>query len=239
MAKRRKRKDESKRQLSCGDDLQAVSHLKWAITTGKHWYIALLEAMGLWEKEQERYKGRDYHYLIGDEAFDWLLLAERLCMEIDGLIPEKEKIDLLFFAKPPLELSSEEFKGLIGEVKYHAYLNYLYGIVVEEALSLAVEEEVRKERHPFVFYSEEEIQQEAYKRIYGVDLDTLLRCFRVERGYAQQAAISLTEMKEFTYWLFQYRVKHCEKAKVASDTKKALEYLQHQWMKRSLSNLLA
>jgi len=32
-------------------------------------------------------------------------------------------------------------------------------------------------------------------------------------------------MKEFTYWLFKYRLKHCDKARVASDTKKALDWL--------------
>jgi hypothetical protein len=35
-------------------------------------------------------------------------------------------------------------------------------------------------------------------------------------------------MKEFTYWRFKYRLDHCEKAKVASDTKKALHWLKSQ-----------
>ncbi len=39
----------------------------------------------------------------------------------------------------------------------------------------------------------------------------------------------LTELKEFTYWLFKYRMLHCDKAKVASDTRKGLRLLQHQW----------
>ncbi|GAJ03845.1 unnamed protein product, partial [marine sediment metagenome] len=30
---------------------------------------------------------------------------------------------------------------------------------------------------------------------------------------------------EFTYWLFKYRLNHCDKARVASDTKKGLEQL--------------
>jgi hypothetical protein len=33
-------------------------------------------------------------------------------------------------------------------------------------------------------------------------------------------------MKEFTYWLFKYRLKHGDPARVASDTKKALEWLR-------------
>ena len=36
------------------------------------------------------------------------------------------------------------FRDFIGPTKYRAYLNYWYGVIVEEALQLAVEEEVRK-----------------------------------------------------------------------------------------------
>jgi len=53
----------------------------------------------------------------------------------------------------------------------------------------------------------------------------LLKHFRREKGYHQLMSISLTELKEFTYWLFKYRLEQCEKARVASDTKKALEQL--------------
>ena len=32
--------------------------------------------------------------------------------------------------------------------------------------------------------------------------------------------------REFTYWLFKFRVKNSDKAKVASDTTKGLNYLE-------------
>ena len=54
---------------------EAIKHLEQAIAGGKHWYLALLEAIGLWNTAEETYSGRTYHYLIGGEAFDWLLLA--------------------------------------------------------------------------------------------------------------------------------------------------------------------
>ena len=79
-----------------GADREAILHLREAISTGKNWYVALLEAIGLWGSAEELHDGRYYRYLIGGEAFDWLSLAERLCQEIDGLVPEGEKIDLLF-----------------------------------------------------------------------------------------------------------------------------------------------
>jgi len=138
---------------SCGD-AKAIRHLKQAIAKGKHWYIALLEAIGLCDMPKETCNGYTYYYLVADEAFDWLLLAERLCQAVDGLLPNDEKARLLFYAKPPLNLPTERFKELIGNVKYRQY-----------------------------------------------------------------------ELKEFTYWLFKYRLKHCDKARVASDTKKALNWL--------------
>ncbi|HJX69998.1 MAG TPA: hypothetical protein VJ441_02775, partial [Dehalococcoidia bacterium] len=213
-------------------DKEAIQHLKQSILSGKQWYIALLEAIGLWGSAEEIYNGQTYRYLIAGEAFDWLLLAERLCSEVDGLLPEEEKSDLLFSAIPPIELSPREFKKLIGETKFRAYLNYFYGVVVEEALILAVEEEVYKERRSFARYQEDLIQQEAYHRVYDTDMTALLHQFRQERGYPHRRSITLREQKEFTYWLFKYRLKHCDKERVASDTKKALQYLQHQWALR-------
>ena len=53
--------------------------------------------------------------------------------------------------------------------------------------------------------------------------------FRKDRGYRHKKSMSLEEVKEFTYWLFKYRVKNCDKERVASDTKRALEELARQW----------
>jgi len=203
----------------------AVEHLKSELAAGKHWFLALLEAIGLWEIPAEVYNGRTYCYLIADEAFDWLLLAQRLCESIDGLIPQEEKDNLIFHGKPPIEVSPDEFKNYIGVLKYQQYLNYFYGITVEEALIQAVRDEVRKERRVFGYREEEDHDSEVFPRIYGVGRMELLREFRSERGHPQQRSISLTELKEFTYWLFKYRVSRCDRARVASDTKKGLRRL--------------
>jgi hypothetical protein len=208
-----------------GGNAKAISHLEQAIIGGRHWYTALLEAIGLWTDGEETYNGRHYRYLIDGEAFDWLLLAERLCEAVDSLLPEEEKLALLFHGQPPIRLSKEKFKELIGSGKYHQYLNYFYGITVEEALILAVQEEVRKERRTLGYNKEPNLINEVYQRIYGATKATLLKRFRGEKGYPQLRSISLTELKEFTYWLFKYRLKQCDKARIASDTKKALEQL--------------
>jgi len=212
-------------QLIITGDAEAIRHLRQAIISGQHWYIALLEAIGLWTTAEETHNGRTYRYLIDGEAFDWLLLAERLCQAVDGLLPDDEPADLLFHSKPPLDLTNNKFKELIGSTKYHQYLNYFYGITVEEALILAVREEVRKERRTLGLNKEPDYDNEVYRRIYGATKAVLLKRFRREKGYRQLKSISLTELKEFIYWLFKHRLKQCDKARVASDTKKALQQL--------------
>ena len=97
---------------------RAIRHLERAIGQGKNWYIALLEAISLWPADEETHNGRNYCYLIADEAFDWLLLAERLCKAVDGLLPEDEKMALLFQDRPPVRLAVQEFEELIGGTKY-------------------------------------------------------------------------------------------------------------------------
>jgi hypothetical protein len=213
-------------QLTLFGDAEAIRHLEQAIVSGIHWYIALLEAIGLWTTAEETHDGRTYCYLIDGEAFDWLLLAERLCETADGLVPDDERNELLFHGRPPLNLTTDEFKKIIGNTKYQQYLNYFYGITVEEALMLAVQQEVRKERRTLGLNKESDYDNEVYRRIYGATKAVLLKCFRREKGYRQLKSIGLTELKEFTYWLFKYRLKQCDKAMVASDTKKALRQLK-------------
>ncbi|MFC1860257.1 hypothetical protein ACFLYC_01630 [Chloroflexota bacterium] len=213
---------------------EAIRHLEQAITSGKHWYIALLEAIGLWQTAEEIHNGHTYRYLIASEAFDWLLLAERLCEVVDGLLPDDERTALLFHGKPPLDLTTEEFKKLIGSSKYHQYLNYFYGVTTEEALIQAVQNEVRKERQTLRHNNEHDFTDEAHRRIYGAPKAALLKRFRQEKGHPQRRSISLTELKEFTYWLFKYRLDHCDKTRVASDTKKALTQLKRKGLPQNL-----
>ena len=207
-------------------DARAIEHLKQAVANGTHWYLALLEAIKLWSSAEEDFNGRHYRYLIEGEAFDWLLLAERLCQEISDLIPEKEGTDLLFFDRPPLELTKEKFKKSIGPAKYQAYLNYLYGILVEEALISAVVDEIRKERRSLGLNQHADDLDKAYRRIYGASQQALLDSFRKEKRHPKRKSTDLTELKEFTYWLFKHRLEICDKTRVASDTKKALMQMQ-------------
>ena len=218
-------------------DAEAIRHLEQAITGGEHWYIGLLEAIGLWSSADEARNGHVYRYLVAGEAFDWLLLAGRLCEAVDSLLPADEKDALLFYGRPPLKLDSERVKKLIGASKYNQYLNYFYGVTVEQALILTAQEEVHKERGAFSANGQD-TTDEAYRRVYGATKSALLKRFRREKSYPQLASISLSELKEFTYWLFKYRLEQCEPARVASDTRKALEMLKRQWIRRGFPGAL-
>jgi len=207
------------------EDTEAIQGLKNAIAEGRNWYVALLEAISLWCSPEEDYCGRHRQYLINNEAFDWLALAERLCEDLDGLIPKKELTNLLFFGVPSINLSKDEFKKLIGAPKYQAHLNYFYGILVEEFLILAVTDEIRKRKRVLGSNNDNGVVDEVYQRIYGAPQSALLKQFRKERHYPQLRSISLSELNEFTYWLFKYRIRTRDKSRVASDTKKALTKL--------------
>ncbi len=202
-----------------------IDYMHDAVDAGDHWYLALLKTIARWTTAEEVIGERRYRYLIGGEAFDWLLLAERLMDELAEVVGEEEREAFLFHGRPPLELQEEEFQALIGTPKYQAYLNYLYGVVVEEALQLAVEEELLKEHHAQVWSAAHVDGATVYQRIYGRDLEDLRNEFQSERHLEQSDKIDYLQLKEFTYWLFKFRVRSGEGAKVASDTRKGLAAL--------------
>jgi hypothetical protein len=204
---------------------RAINHLRSAIATGQRWYLALLEAIGMWQADEECVEGRLYRYLIEGEALDFLLLAERLTETTRDLIPDEERVALLFNSKAPIEVSAGEMRRLMGDTRYQQHLNYFYGITVEEALILAVQDEVRKDERSLVIKEFDTID-ESFLRIYDQPRAELLKMFRRDRGERTSRSLKLSEMREFTYWLFKYRLKHTDKARVASDTKKALARLK-------------
>ena len=203
---------------------EILGGMRAAVLGGEPWFRALLAAIARWWLPDEMVGDRRYRYLIGGEAFDWLLLAERILDELSDVIPAAEKDALLYHARPPEEITPEEFRKAIGPAKYRAYLNYHYGITVEEALQLAFEEEMEKERRAHV-WAKDAFETTLFQRIYGSSRDELLAAFRAERGLGMSETIGLDELKEFTYWLFKYRLRTCAPPRVASDTTRGLERL--------------
>ena len=189
----------------------------------RHWFIAVLEGVGQWPLAEEEVNGCRYRYLIGGEAFDWLLLVERLCEALDDLTPEEEREALLVHGRFPTEVSEETFRRLLGAAKYRAHLNFRYGVQVEEALQLSVAQEVQKERLCRV-WENGHIDDDVCSRIYGATRRELFARFQGGRGLSGDS-VSLGDLHEFTYWLFKHRVNNADPARVASDTRKGLAML--------------
>jgi len=231
---------------------EIVAELKRCVAAGEtHWFLALMQAIRDWPLPEESIGGRTYRYLVGGEAFDWLLLAERLCDEIEGLIPDEEREALLFHGCLPEEVDEHDVERLLG-AKHRAHLNFVYGVRVEEALQLTIADEVHKERFASRMWENGHGDDEVFRRLYDFSRTDLLEEFRESKakpanksrhsglagsptgqaengranGHSGEAGISLTELTEFTYWLFRRRVNGSEPPRVASDTRKGLAKLQ-------------
>lgn len=207
------------------DTQPSISTLRRAVEDGKPWREALLQAMEQWTLPEETHKGVHRLYLLLGEAFDWLLLARRLGSEIAELIPEDERRSDLHSGRFLLDTPVEEVRRLLGVTKYRMYLNYWYGVTVEQALQLVVQQEVRKERYSLGVRSRRGLTDAVFAKIYGRPRGELLADFRAEWPLSGPDDAPGTELKAFTYWLFKLRVYRSDPARVASDTRKALEWL--------------
>lgn len=215
--------DEDYPRLPAPDE--AILRMRQAILDGQHWFEALVDTVGRWRVPGETVRGREFRYLIGGEAFDWLLLAERLLDEVRDLVEPTESEDLLFNGSWPGDMDDDEFAERTGSAKYSAHLNYLYGVLVEEALQLHVEEEIHKESRARVWGQDPREDLGMYARVYDKSRADLVALYYEETGILLGNEVSFPKWKDFTYWLFKYRLKRQDKARVASDTRKGLAQL--------------
>ncbi len=201
------------------------------LDAGEPWHPALLRVIARWVAPEEELDGERYHYLIGGEAFDWLLLAQRLLDAAGERVPEAERETLLRFGVSPGDEDEEAFERGIGPAKHRAHLNFQYGVVVEEALLLAAELELRKAGRPSRA-ADRDADFAAYERVYGRPFEELRAIYRQETGAALGERVRLAELREFTYWCSKYRVQNGEPERVASDTRKALALLSQMALRR-------
>lgn len=206
-----------------------LQRLRLAAGITQPWHEAVLRAIGQWTLPSETVAGQCWQYVIGGEALDWLTLAHRLSTEIPDAIPPHELEALLFCGRLPGGVDPERFRQLIGTYRYTAHLNYQYGVVVEEALQLAVEETVRKHHLALCYGDSAAITQETYRHLYGDTEESLYRQFASAAGgqwFDDEATLSLAGYREFTYWLFKWRIRKWHPARVASDTRRGLDKLR-------------
>ncbi len=188
---------------------------------GAEWYLAALRAAREWRTESETLRGRRVSYLVGGEALDLLLVIERLAAEQRSRIDRHELRGLIFGGEPPMFVPEATFATALGPVRYKAYLNFFYGVTVEEALLSAAELEVSKSHALDALGS-----RDPYERIYAASRDELLVAFGEQRGSPVRERLAWPDAKEFTYWLFRYRLRTQPPPRMASDTKKALDLLR-------------
>ena len=204
-----------------------IQHLHQGLAAGRPWVEVLLEAVGLWTTPNEWRHGRTYTYLLQAEAFDWLVLAERLLEEVnEESVPQTEREQLLFAETFPSSVTQRQFQEALGQAKYQAHLNFFYGVVVEEALMHAVEEEVIKESGLRGVSHRRGVDDLVMRRLYGDDLDTLIRRFYQSVGKRYTKTMTLAGWKTFVYWLFRLRVAQSDQSRLASDTTKGLRQLE-------------
>ena len=216
----------------CSSGAETIARLREDVRDGVHWAEAVFRAMGQWTDAEEEVDGRHYRYFIGGEAFDRTLLAERLLGEVAGAVPEDELEDFAVRGNLPGGIDEDRVQSLLGVEKYRGYLNFHYGVTVEETLQLAVEREVIKRYASNGIRRIEDPTEEAFARIYGAGQAELVARFRQEEteegstpATLDEVSMTMSECKEFTYWLFKLRLRRSDKPKIASDTKKGLDQL--------------
>ncbi|MQF86380.1 MAG: hypothetical protein FI734_02810 [SAR202 cluster bacterium] len=204
-----------------------LQEMKDSIASGVPWALAVLIAMGKWSTPSETIDNTELQYFIAGEAFDWLLLAERLLREIpEENVVESEKEKLLFEGILPDYITNTEFKSALGTEKYRAYLNYFYGVVVEEMLWSVAHDEAEKARMVNGIQHSIGIEDEVAHRLYHANLKKLASQFQREKGHGRSMKFTLSQYQEFVYWLFKKRLLISDEARTASDTKKALFALE-------------
>lgn len=219
------------------DEQKVLHQLKQDLRDGKNPTRALLTASAGWSLSEEVIEDVHYRYILAEEAFDLVSLMNRLAGDCQGIISREDLSDALFIDEYELVRTDENLRRELGSLKYSQYLNYFYGVLLEEVLIFATEDEVRKMYTSNGFRSVAKETDLALVRLYGTNERALLDRYCKEEGVELiNTEMTVTQKREFTYWLFKFRMRSAEPAKAASDVSKALNYMQ---MARSKSFYLS
>ncbi len=223
--------------MSENDSLTIISELRRNIASGQEWYAAMMQGVRDWPLAEEQVDGERFLYMLDGEALDLLRVCERLALSVEDLVPEEELLALLANDRPPSTESRRDLRALVGQEKYGAYLTFIYGVLVEEMVVHAVFEDLRKRRRTSGLTYYDADLDDAYKYVYGSTRTELLDLFKRDKGLPHRGPMMLTQMKEFTYWLFKLRLRNSDKSRVASDTKRALTVLHRYTAAREKQRL--
>ena len=220
--------------MSAQEALAAISRLKSSIGSAESdWKLTVLEAIADWPLANEDVGGETFEYLIGGEAFNWRLLAQRLLGECGSVIPDETLWEWLSDSVLFAGFEEPDFMRAVGVDKFRAHLSYFYGVTVEQSLLVAVEEEVTHQRVGSGRQLSDGALERAYALLYGDEREHLWEVFRLEagvhaarEGWRHRDEHSLGSEDSFTYWLFKLRMERSDPAKIASDTRKGLAKLE-------------
>jgi len=208
-------------------EVETLDKLRLELQTGKDTIRALIIASAKWPLSEEVIEDSHYRYILAEEAFDLFSLINRLAGDCKDVISSTHLMDAVFVDEYDLVTSCEYLRIELGGVKYSQYLNYFYGVLLEEILLFATEDEVRKMYTSNGFRNAAQETDIAMIRLYGANERALLNRYCIETGFEPiKDEMDVTQKKEFTYWLFKFRMRWAEPAKAASDVSKALNYMQ-------------
>ena len=201
--------------------------LKMNLKNGEDARKSLFSASAKWSLSEEVINDAHHCYILAGEAFDLVSLMNRLAGECEDVIPREDLADALFVDEYALIMLNETLRTALGSVKYNQYLNYFYGIILEEILIFATEDEVQKMYTSNGFRNVAKETDIAFSRLYGANERTLLDRYCAELGQGPiKGYMTVIQKQEFTYWLFKLRMRSAEPAKAASDVSKALTYMK-------------
>ena len=103
----------------------AISRLKAEIDSAEDdWKLTVLQAIADWPLASEDVKGEKIDYLIGGEAFNWRLLAQRLLGECGSAVTDEALWEWL--SDPVLfgGFDEPDFMRAVGVDKFRAHLSY-------------------------------------------------------------------------------------------------------------------
>ena len=199
----------------------------------RDWKLSVLETIAEWPIARETIAGRTMDYLIAGEAFDWRLLAERLLDACSSKIENEIWWEWLSESALFGGFAESEFMRAVGVDKFRAHLSYFYGVTVEQALLVSVEEEITHTRVASGRELSDGSLERAHELLYGNSRGQLWEVFSLETGLQPipgrshgKGAHSLASEDAFTYWLFKLRMERSDPAKIASDTRKGLTKLE-------------
>ena len=202
-----------------------IRQMRQRVLDGTHWYRSLLEMLKDWNIDEETVGKTHYRYIIDSEALDVPTIASRALLEIFDLVEEDELDAYLSRGIVPLDLSQDEIKSILGDDMYKKYLNYFYGVILEECLIRAYEESFIKAHISNGVTFKHDAEEDVIGVIYNKSYRELMDLFCREKGYILTDKIEYKQMKEFYYWLFKRRIRTQEPARAASDTQKAVDWL--------------